>query len=74
MTLPRIETRFGRVLLVGLTLEETIEFEAIDALPPVDESGSIAWIFEGEPTRPRERRWLELYVKQRKAAGHGPVC
>ena len=36
---------------VGLTIEETIEFEALDALPPFDDSGNIAWVFEGEPNR-----------------------
>jgi hypothetical protein len=49
---------------VGLTIEETIEFEALDALPPFDDSGNIAWVFEGEPTSCREKRWLELYVKR----------
>jgi hypothetical protein len=54
----------------GLTIEETIEFEALDALPPFDESGNIAWVFEGEPTTCREKRWLELYVKRGQ---DGPV-
>jgi hypothetical protein len=48
----------------GLTMEETIEFEALDALPPFDDSGNIAWSFEGEPMTPREKRWLELYLKK----------
>jgi hypothetical protein len=48
----------------GLTTEETIEFEALDALPPFDDSGNIAWVFEGEPTTRREKRWLELYLKK----------
>jgi hypothetical protein len=48
----------------GLTIEETIEFEALDMLPPLDDSGNIAWAFEGEPTTRREKRWLELYMKQ----------
>jgi hypothetical protein len=29
--------------IAGLTMEETIEFEALDALPPFDDSGNIAW-------------------------------
>jgi hypothetical protein len=45
-------------------MEETIEFKALDALPPFDDSGNIAWVFEGEPTSCREKRWLELYVKR----------
>jgi hypothetical protein len=51
----------------GLTMGETIEFEALDALPPFDDSGNIAWAFEGEPTTRREKRWLELYMKQVRA-------
>jgi hypothetical protein len=48
----------------GLTMEETIEFEALDALPPFDDSGNIAWSFEGGPLTSREKRWLELYLKK----------
>jgi hypothetical protein len=40
------------------------EFEALDALPPFDDSGKVAWAFEGEPTTRREKRWLELYAKK----------
>ena len=57
--------------LGGLTIEETIEFKAIEALPPLDENGNIAWTFEGEPTTSREKRWLELYVKQEEAGQKG---
>jgi hypothetical protein len=57
---PRERCRDG----ARLTIEETIEFEALDALPPFDDSGNIAWVFEGEPTSCREKRWLELYVKR----------
>jgi hypothetical protein len=49
--------------LAGLTIEEAIEFEMLDALPPFDDRGRIGWIFEGEPTSHREKRWLELYTK-----------
>jgi hypothetical protein len=35
---PRERCRDG----VRLTIEETIEFEALDALPPFDDSGNIA--------------------------------
>ena len=51
----------------GLTIGEIIEFEALDALPPFDDSGNIAWAFEGEPTSRREKRWLELYLKRVRA-------
>jgi hypothetical protein len=60
--------------LGGLTIEETIEFKAIEALPPLDENGNIAWTFEGEPTTSREKRWLELYVKQEEAGQNGPTA
>ena len=49
--------------LNGLTTEERIEFQTLDALSPIDENGLIAWTFEGGPTNERERRWLELYTK-----------
>jgi hypothetical protein len=51
--------------LAGLTIEEAIEFEMLDALPPFDDSGEIGWIFQGKPTSRREKRWLELYTKAR---------
>ena len=53
--------------LSGLSIEETVEFEMLDALPAIDDDGNPAWIFEGEPTTRREKRWLELYVKQIQA-------
>jgi hypothetical protein len=55
----------------GLTIEEAVEFEVLDALPPFDDSGNIAWTFEGGPITSREKRWLELYAK--KGAGVGRV-
>jgi hypothetical protein len=60
---PRERCRDG----ARLTIEETIEFEALDRLPPFDDRGNIAWAFEGEPTTRREKRWLELYMKQVRA-------
>jgi hypothetical protein len=53
----------ARRRLPGLTIEETIEFEELDAMPPFDNNGEVAWQFEGQPTNDRERRWLELYAK-----------
>jgi hypothetical protein len=53
--------------LVGLSIEETAEFEWLDALPPIDGNGKPGWVFEGEPTIHREKRWLELYTKQVRA-------
>jgi hypothetical protein len=49
--------------LARLMIEERMEFVALDALPPFDDNGNIAWTFEGEPTSEREKRWLELYQK-----------
>ena len=51
----------------GLSFEETIELEALEALPPFDDNGNVGWIFEGEPTTLREKRWLELYRKHEEA-------
>jgi hypothetical protein len=53
--------------LAGLSFEETIEFETLEALSPVDGDGNIGWTFEGEPTAPREKRWLALYRKHERA-------
>jgi hypothetical protein len=47
----------------ALMMDEAREFEMLDALPPFDDYGNVAWIFEGEPTTRREKRWLELYTK-----------
>ena len=55
--------------LGGLSIEETIEFETLDALPPFDDGGNLAWTFEGEPTTSREKRWLELYTKAGASRG-----
>jgi hypothetical protein len=53
----------GRRVLTGLSTEETLEFEKLDELPPLDDSGRIAWTDEGAPTTIREKRWLDLYIK-----------
>jgi hypothetical protein len=58
----------GRRVLIGLTIEETFEFETLDNLPALDESGShVAWDANGVPTTTREKRWLELYSKHDKS-------
>ena len=52
----------GRRVLIGLTVEETSEFETLDSLPALGESGDhIAWNQNGIPATTREKRWLELY-------------
>jgi len=58
----------GRRVLIGLTIEETFEFETLDSLPALDEGGNhVAWDENGIPTTTREKRWLELYGKHDKA-------
>jgi hypothetical protein len=47
----------GRRVLIGLTVEETFEFETLDA----------AWGENGAATTTREKRWLELYSKHDQA-------
>jgi hypothetical protein len=54
----------GRRVLIGLNIEETLEFDTLDSLPALDESGNhVAWDENGIPTTTREKRWLELYSK-----------
>ena|SRR5882757_5330786 len=54
----------GNRVLIGLTIEETVEFEALDNGPALDKPGDRAACDEsGVPTSARERRWLELYSK-----------
>ena len=58
----------GRRVLIGLTLDETFEFETLDSLPALDESENyVAWDENGIPTTTQEKRWLELYGKHDKA-------
>jgi hypothetical protein len=58
----------GRRVLIGLTIEETSEFETLDNLPAVDETGGrVAGEENGVPTTTREKRWLELYSKHDSA-------
>jgi hypothetical protein len=57
--------------LGGLSIEETFEFELLDALPALDDVGKPAWTFEGGPNTRREKRWLELYLKQIRAGSTG---
>jgi hypothetical protein len=61
------DAREDRPCIAGLSYEETIEFEALDAIPPLDDDGNVVWPFEGEPVIHREKRWLELYRKHDRA-------
>jgi hypothetical protein len=57
----------GHRVLIGLSVEETFEFETLDDLAPLDETGTqIAWR-DGFPITDREKRWLELYQKHEDA-------
>lgn len=57
-------SRDSEPLINGLSVEEAAEFKMLDALPALDLNEDPAWTFEGEPTNDREKRWLELYLKQ----------
>jgi len=54
----------GRRVLIGLSTQETSEFENLEGLPALDERGHhIAWVDDGISSTLRESRWLELYSK-----------
>ena len=58
----------GHRVLIGLTVEETFEFETLDNEPAIDDLGSLAALYEnGVPTTTREKRWFELYRKHDSA-------
>ena len=55
----------GRAVLIGLSFEETEEFERLDDSLPYD--GQLVWPPEDVPLLPMELRWLELYEKHQAA-------
>jgi hypothetical protein len=57
----------GRRILVGLSFEETTEFEQLDARLPYNDKP--VWPSKSSivPLLPMEVRWLELYRKHRAA-------
>ena len=58
----------GRRVVVGLTTEETLEFETLDSLFALGSgSGSLLQEQDGAPVGRQERRWLELYTKHEQA-------
>jgi hypothetical protein len=58
----------GRRVLIGLTVEETCEFEKLDLLPALQENGAhILWEAGGRPVSKQAERWLELYSKHDQA-------
>lgn len=72
MTHPLYETEYirtseGHLVLAGLTAAETEEFEMLDAARPQAADGSAFVSMDEAFTSPRERRWLELYIKHQTA-------
>ena len=59
---------------IGLTADETAEFERLDRLSPVDPLGNCLWDFEGDPKTPDEKRWLELYRKREAGSSTWPAA
>jgi hypothetical protein len=58
----------GRRVLIGLTFEETFEFEKLDLLPALHENGAhVLWEADGGPASKQAERWLELYSKHDEA-------
>ena len=58
----------GRRVLIGLTFEETSEFEKLDHLPALQASGAhVLWGAGGLPADKQAERWLELYHKHEEA-------
>ena len=58
----------GQRVLVGLTTEETSEFETLDSLPAFKtRSGQVLWEQSGSAASRQEKRWLELYTKHEQA-------
>jgi len=58
----------GQRVLVGLTIEETLEFETLDSLAALSwRGGHVLWEASGFPATKQQRRWLELYNKHDQA-------
>lgn len=55
----------GRRVLVGLTIEETFEFEMLESLLRLHD-GNVLWD-ESEFSGTRQQRWRELYAKHEYA-------
>ncbi|MBR0697954.1 hypothetical protein [Bradyrhizobium lablabi] len=57
----------GRRVLIGLTFEETFEFERLDHPLVLHEDGHVLWDASGRPASKPAQRWLELYRKHDRA-------
>jgi hypothetical protein len=64
----------GQRSLIGLTADETAEFERLDRLSPVDHLGNCLWDFEGDPQTPDEKRWLVLYRRHEASSSTWPAA
>ena len=56
----------GRRVLVGLTIEETVEFERLDGLATLN-GGNVFWHEPDLPYANPQKRWLELNTKHDSA-------
>ena len=57
----------GRRVLIGLTVEETFEFERLDHLSGINDDGHVLWDAGSGPASKPAQRWLELYSKHDRA-------
>lgn len=57
----------GRRVIVGLTIEETIEFETLDNPARHLLNGHVLWDGRNAGQLRPEERWLELYAKHEQA-------
>lgn len=59
---------FGHRVRVGLTYAETLEFERLDVLEPLDPQGNpLPWEIQSDAERQTEDRWFALYRKHETA-------
>lgn len=59
---------FGNRVRIGLSHAETLEFDRLDALEPLDHQGNpLPWDAQTEAVRRSEDRWFELYRKHEAA-------
>jgi hypothetical protein len=56
----------GRLVLIGLTWEETREFERLDESLPFE--GRFVWLPQDLSSLPTEARWHELWTTHQAAA------
>jgi hypothetical protein len=62
----------GRRVLVGLTVEETFEFETLDWLARLDERDNYAGPKrDGIPTVTQDERWRKLYAGTTRRGDNG---